>query len=223
MSAGQTSGPIYRDTARPHAVRQRAGPRRRCVTSPTAWAGSCTASWAAGTPRCSAWTAPSPGSSGSPGRPPRPSTTPSSHSTDPNRLIAAGRAYPGWAGLCYVMAGLLAYKQGGYLRASELLQRGLTIRNDDDANQFASSYLTRVVTRVEVAERIEVPVLFSEEVGVPGAVALAAGDGPAGSGAADRGRAAAVAACGPGPVRAGPRAGTGQGGGGLDGGAAQLR
>ncbi|CAN7556274.1 hypothetical protein LJR078_004133 [Arthrobacter sp. LjRoot78] len=85
------------------------------------------------------------------------------HNADPNRLITAGRAYPGWAGLCYVMAGLLAYKQGGYLRASELLQRGLTTRNDDDANQFASGYLTRVVTRVEVAERIEVPVLFSEE------------------------------------------------------------
>lgn len=82
---------------------------------------------------------------------------------DPNRLIAAGRDYPGWAGLCCVMAGLLAYKQGGYLRASELLQRGLTTRNDDDANQFAATYLTRVVTRVEVAERIEVPVLFSEE------------------------------------------------------------
>ncbi|KIS25467.1 hypothetical protein TV39_20670 [Arthrobacter sp. SPG23] len=85
------------------------------------------------------------------------------HNADPNRLIAAGRAYPGWAGLCYVMAGLLAYKQGGYLRASELLQRGLTTRNDDDANQFASGYLTRVVTRVEVAERMDVPVLFSEE------------------------------------------------------------
>ncbi len=85
------------------------------------------------------------------------------HNTDPNRLIATGREYPGWAGLCCVMAGLLAYKQGGYLRASELLQRGLSTRNDDDANQFAASYLTRVVTRVEVAERIEVPVLFSEE------------------------------------------------------------
>jgi hypothetical protein len=82
---------------------------------------------------------------------------------DPNRLITVGREYPGWAGLCCVMAGLLAYKQGGYLRASELLRRGLTTRNDGDANQFAASYLTRVVTRVEVAERIEVPVLFSEE------------------------------------------------------------
>jgi hypothetical protein len=82
---------------------------------------------------------------------------------DPNRLITVGREYPGWAGLCCVMAGLLAYKQGGYLRASELLRRGLTTRNDGDANQFAASYLTRVVTRVEVAEGIEVPVLFSEE------------------------------------------------------------
>ncbi len=85
------------------------------------------------------------------------------HNTDPNQLISTGLAYPGWAGLCAVMAGLLAHKQGGYLRAAELLQRGLTTRNDDDANQFASGYLTRLVTRVEVAERIEVPVLFSEE------------------------------------------------------------
>lgn len=84
-------------------------------------------------------------------------------STDPNRLIAVGREYPGWAGLCWVMAGLLAHKQGGYLRAVELLQRGLSTKNDDEANQFAASYLTRVVTRVEVAERVEVPVLFSEE------------------------------------------------------------
>ncbi|MGY4542396.1 tetratricopeptide (TPR) repeat protein [Arthrobacter sp. UYNi723] len=84
-------------------------------------------------------------------------------SREPERLIAVGRAYPGWAGLCSVMAGLLAYQHGGYLRASELLQRGLSIRNDDDANQYAATYLTRVVTRVEVAERIEVPVLFSQE------------------------------------------------------------
>lgn len=84
-------------------------------------------------------------------------------STDPNRLIAVGREYPGWAGLCWVMAGLLAHKEGGYLRAVELLQRGLSTKNDDEANQFAASYLTRVVTRVEVAERVEVPVLFSEE------------------------------------------------------------
>jgi tetratricopeptide (TPR) repeat protein len=85
------------------------------------------------------------------------------NSTEPERLITLGRAYPGWAGLCYIMAGLLAYKHGSYLRASELLQRGLSTRNDDDANQYAATYLTRVVTRVEVAERIEVPVLFSEE------------------------------------------------------------
>ncbi|MDI3194586.1 hypothetical protein QK290_08505 [Pseudarthrobacter sp. AL07] len=84
-------------------------------------------------------------------------------SKEPERLIAVGRAYPGWSGLCSVMAGLLAYQQGGYLRGSELLQRGLSIRNDDDANQYAATYLTRVVTRVEVAERIEVPVLFSQE------------------------------------------------------------
>lgn len=84
-------------------------------------------------------------------------------STEPDRLITLARAYPGWAGLCYVIAGLLAYKHGGYLRASELLQRGLSIRIDDAASQFSGSCLGRVVTRVEVAERIDVPVLFSEE------------------------------------------------------------
>jgi tetratricopeptide (TPR) repeat protein len=84
-------------------------------------------------------------------------------SREPERLITLARSYPGWAGLCYLMAGLLAYKQGGYLRASELLQRGLTTRNDDDANRYSATYLTRIVTRIELAERVEVPVLFSEE------------------------------------------------------------
>ncbi|WP_347108752.1 hypothetical protein AAHB33_18165 [Paenarthrobacter sp. S56] len=84
-------------------------------------------------------------------------------SSDPDRLLALARALPGWAGLCYVMSGLLVYKHGGYLRASELLQRGLSTRIDDDASQFSAQYLGRVVTRVEVAERVEVPVLFSEE------------------------------------------------------------
>ncbi|TLM84000.1 hypothetical protein FDW83_08480 [Pseudarthrobacter sp. NamE2] len=84
-------------------------------------------------------------------------------SREPDRLITLARAHPGWAGLCYLMAGLLSYQHGGYLRASELLQRGLTTRNGDDANRYSSTYLTRVVTRIEVAERVEVPVLFSEE------------------------------------------------------------
>ncbi|MEC5180448.1 hypothetical protein [Arthrobacter sp. CG_A4] len=84
-------------------------------------------------------------------------------STDPDRLIKLARTYHGWAGLCYVMAGLLAYAHGGQLRAAELLRRGLSMRNDDDANRYASTYLSGVVTRVAVAERIEVPVLFSEE------------------------------------------------------------
>ena len=84
-------------------------------------------------------------------------------SSDPDRLIAMAHAHPAWAGLCYLMAGLLSYAQGGYLRASELLQRGLLTRNDDDANRYAFTYLARVITRVSVAERVEVPVLFSEE------------------------------------------------------------
>jgi tetratricopeptide (TPR) repeat protein len=84
-------------------------------------------------------------------------------STDPDPLITLARTYPGWSGLCYLMAGLLAYAHGGHLRASELLQHGLSLRNDVDANRYAAVHLAGVVTRVEVAERIEVPVLFSEE------------------------------------------------------------
>ena len=84
-------------------------------------------------------------------------------SRQPEQLITLARAYPGWAGLCYLMSGLLVYKQGGYLRASELLQRGLTTRNEDEANRYSSTYLTRIVTRIELAERVEIPVLFSEE------------------------------------------------------------
>ncbi|MDQ1054131.1 tetratricopeptide (TPR) repeat protein [Arthrobacter sp. SORGH_AS 212] len=84
-------------------------------------------------------------------------------SREPERLIALARTYPGWAGLCYLMSGLLVYQHGGYLRASELLQRGLTTRNDDDANRYSATYLRRIVTRIELAERVEVPVLFSEE------------------------------------------------------------
>ena len=84
-------------------------------------------------------------------------------SSDPNRLIDLAHTYPGWAGLCYLMAGLLSYAHGGHLRAAELLQRGMLTRNDDDANLYASAYLGRVVTRVSVAERVEVRVLFSEE------------------------------------------------------------
>lgn len=84
-------------------------------------------------------------------------------STEPDRLILLARAHPGWAGLCYLMAGLLAYRHGSFLRASELLQRGLSTRNDDDANRYAAAHLTHVVTKVEIAERVEVPVLFSEE------------------------------------------------------------
>ena len=162
MSAGQTSGPIYRDnrdltpfgSAQVRtSVRDIADGVGGILHSALGGRGSALLSVDGPLPRLNRL----------PGKTARAVYDAVFHNTDPNRLIATGRDYPGWAGLCYVMAGLLAYKQGGYLRAAELLQRGLTTRNDDDANQFASSYLMRVVTRVEVAERIDVPVLFSEE------------------------------------------------------------
>jgi tetratricopeptide (TPR) repeat protein len=162
MSAGKTSGPIYRDTRdlTPFGNGQVRTPVRDIaegvggmIHSVLGGRDAALISVEGAVPRLKRL----------PGKAARAVYDAIFNSTDPNRLLAAGRAYPGWAGLCYVMAGLLAYKQGSYLRASELLQRGLTTRNDDDANQFASSYLNRVLTRVEVAERVEVPVLFSEE------------------------------------------------------------
>src|SRR5688572_26728085 len=98
-----------------------------------------------------------------PGRPAKAVHDAIFNSTDPNRLIAVGREHPGWGGLCYVLAGLLSHKQGGYLRAVEVLQRGLGIRGDGEANQFAARCLTRVVTRVEAPERGGGPVWVSEE------------------------------------------------------------
>jgi tetratricopeptide (TPR) repeat protein len=162
MSAGQTSGPIYRDTRdlTPFGNTQVRTPVRDIADGVGGILHTALGGRNAGLLTVDG---PVPRMKRLPGKAAKAVYDAVFHNTDPNRLIAAGRAYPGWAGLCYVMAGLLAYKQGGYLRASELLQRGLTTRNDEDANQFASGYLTRVVTRVEVAERIEVPVLFSEE------------------------------------------------------------
>jgi tetratricopeptide (TPR) repeat protein len=162
MSAGQTSGPIYRDTRdlTPFGNTQVRTPVRDIADGVGGILHTALGGRNAGLLTVDG---PVPRMKRLPGKAARAVYDAVFQNTDPNRLIAAGRAYPGWAGLCYVMAGLLAYKQGGYLRASELLQRGLTTRNDEDANQFASGYLTRVVTRVEVAERIEVPVLFSEE------------------------------------------------------------
>ena len=162
MSAGQTSGPIYRDNRdlTPFGNAQVRTPVRDIADGV---GGILHSALGGRNGALLSVDGPVPRIKRLPGRAARAIYDAIFHNTDPNRLIAAGRAYPGWAGLCYVMAGLLAYKQGGFLRASELLQRGLTTRNDDDANQFAADYLTRVVTRVEVAERIEVPVLFSEE------------------------------------------------------------
>ena len=84
-------------------------------------------------------------------------------STDPDRLIALARAYPGWAGLCYLMAGLLAYAHGGYLRAVRAPAARPSHQERRRRQPVRGQYLAGVVTRVEVAERIEVPVLFSEE------------------------------------------------------------
>ena len=153
------------------------------------------------------WTGTSRGWAGANPGPLRPSTMPSTPPGGLDRLLALARDYPGWAGLSDLMAGLQSYRNAGYRRASELLRRGFDLRNDDDANHYAVTYLSRVVTRVEVAEKVEVPVLFSEE-----SVLLALSHA-----LRETGRlrmrpdacqlAAAVASLGPGPQLPGPDAG----------------
>lgn len=163
MTAGTPeSGPLYRDT------RDLTPFRRAVVRTPVRGlagnVGSLVADVMAGRIRGTlAVEGPVPKLGRMPGKAPRAVHGAVFRATDPDQLIALARSFPGWAGLCYLMAGLLAYSQGGHLRAAELLQRGLLTRNDDDASRFAAACLSGVLIRVEVAERIEVPALFSEE------------------------------------------------------------
>ncbi|NUP74795.1 MAG: hypothetical protein HOQ07_09135 [Sinomonas sp.] len=82
---------------------------------------------------------------------------------EPERLVMLGRTNPGWSGLCYVMAGLIAYRAHQHAQAAELLQRGIADDNELAAAQFAADYLSTWQQPVEVSEGVCVDVLFSEE------------------------------------------------------------
>ncbi|WP_235779747.1 hypothetical protein [Sinomonas notoginsengisoli] len=82
---------------------------------------------------------------------------------EPERLVLLARAYPGWSGLCYIMAGLHAYRLHHHAQAAELLSRGLAGTSEPAASAFASGYLGGVRHWIEVSEGVEVEVLFSEE------------------------------------------------------------
>lgn len=82
---------------------------------------------------------------------------------EPERLVVLARSHPGWSGLCYVMAGLIAYRAHQHSQAAELLQRGLAGENELAAAQFAADYLSAWRQGVEVSEGVSVEVLFSEE------------------------------------------------------------
>ena len=84
-------------------------------------------------------------------------------SDEPERLILAARAYPGWSGLCYVLAGLQAYRAHQHAQAAELLARGLNGASDPAAADFAVEYLGGLSHWIEVSEGVEVDVRFSEE------------------------------------------------------------
>ena len=82
---------------------------------------------------------------------------------EPERLILAARAHPGWSGLCYVLAGLHAYRAHQHAQAAELLARGLNGASEPAAAAFAAEYLGGLSHWIEVAEGVEVDVRFSEE------------------------------------------------------------
>lgn len=82
---------------------------------------------------------------------------------EPERLVLLARTYPGWAGLCYVMAGLLAYRSHQHAQAAELIQRGVAGENEPAAAHFAADYLGSWSLWIELSEGISVEALFSEE------------------------------------------------------------
>ena len=84
-------------------------------------------------------------------------------SHEPERLVVLARSHSGWSGLCYVLAGLLAYRTHQHAQAAELLQRGLAGENEPAAAQFAADYLGAWSQWIELSEGVSVEVLFSEE------------------------------------------------------------
>ncbi|MCH6468779.1 hypothetical protein [Sinomonas terrae] len=84
-------------------------------------------------------------------------------SHEPERLVVLARSHSGWSGLCYVLAGLLAYRAHQHAQAAELLQRGLAGENEPAAAQFAADYLGAWSQWIELSEGVSVEVLFSEE------------------------------------------------------------
>ena len=84
-------------------------------------------------------------------------------SSDPERLVLLARAHPGWSGLCYVAAGLHAYRAHQHAQAAELLSRGLAGASEPPAAAFAATYLGGLRHWIELSEGVEVEVAFSEE------------------------------------------------------------
>lgn len=82
---------------------------------------------------------------------------------EPERLVLLARAHPGWSGLCYVMAGMHAYRSHHHAQAAELLARGIASASDRAATAFATEYLGGIRHWIEVSEGVEVETVFSEE------------------------------------------------------------
>lgn len=82
---------------------------------------------------------------------------------EPERLVLLARAHPGWSGLCYVIAGLKAYRTHHHAQAAELLARGIAGASEPAAAAFAADYLGAMRHWIEVSEGVEIEAVFSEE------------------------------------------------------------
>ncbi|MFJ3957240.1 hypothetical protein [Arthrobacter sp. NPDC090010] len=81
----------------------------------------------------------------------------------PERLIQLARTHSGFAGLCYVLAGLRAYQARQYPQAVELLRRGQATLVDDTAHRFMERHLLGLVIEVELSEGLAARILYSDE------------------------------------------------------------
>jgi len=81
----------------------------------------------------------------------------------PERLILLARSHSGFAGLCYVLAGLRAYQGRQYPQAVELLRRGQETLVDDSAHRFMQRHLLGLVVEVELSDGVAARILYSDE------------------------------------------------------------
>ncbi|MDP5226796.1 MULTISPECIES: hypothetical protein [Arthrobacter] len=81
----------------------------------------------------------------------------------PERFLRLAHGHSGFAGLCFVLAGLRAYQGRQYPQAAELLRRGRETLVDDAAHRFMERHLMGLVVEVELGDGVAARILYSDE------------------------------------------------------------